>query len=43
MLNTITGFDVDHNRFTLASSANSNNKRFSKIKLLLKDIEQDSA
>ena len=30
MRNTITGFDVDHNRFTLASSAHSHNTRFSK-------------
>ena len=32
MRNTITGFDVDHNRFTLASSAHSHNTRFSKKK-----------
>ena len=35
MLNTITGFDVDHNRFTLASSANSHNKGFTKKLILL--------
>ena len=32
MCNTITGFDVDHNRFTFASSAHSHNTRFSKKK-----------
>ena len=30
MRNTITGFDVEHNRFTLASSVHSHNTRFSK-------------
>ena len=30
MCNTITGFDVEHNRFTLASSDHSHNTRFSK-------------
>ena len=34
MRNTITGFDVDHNRFTLASSAHSHNTRFSKKKII---------
>ena len=44
MRNTMTGFDVDHNTFTLASSAHSHNTRFSKKKiLLLKDLEQDLA
>ena len=28
--NTITGFDVDHNRLTFASSAHSHNTRFKK-------------
>ena len=32
MRNTITGFAVDRNRFTLASSAYSHNTRFSKKK-----------
>ena len=44
MPNTITGFDVDHNRFTLATSAHSHNTRFSKIRILfLKELEQDLA
>ena len=30
MCNTITGFDVEHNRFTLASSVHSHNTIFSK-------------
>ena len=30
MPNTITEFDVEHNRFALASSVNSHNTRFSK-------------
>ena len=30
MCNTITGFDLEHNRFTLASSVHSHNTRFSK-------------
>ena len=34
MHNTITGFDVDHNRFTLASSVHSHNTRFSEIKIV---------
>ena len=32
MPNTITGFDVEHNRFTLASSVHSHNTIFKKIK-----------
>ena len=32
MCNTITGFDVEHNRFTLASSVHLHNTRFSKKK-----------
>ena len=42
MCNTIIGFDVDHNRFTFASSGHSHNLMFSKkMNLLLKGLEQD--
>ena len=41
MHNTISGFGVDHNRFTLASSAHSQKQSFQKKRILL--LEQDLA
>ena len=41
---TVTGFDLEHNKFTLASSIHLHNKIFSKKLILqLKIIEQDLA